>query len=321
MQLALENILNKKALVLSGGGVLGLGMSGSLVRLEEIGLSLKQFKSITGSSVGSIIGLGITCGADSTYIKKKLDEVDLLELENKQCFLVEGGRLINKFGLRKMTGIRKFVSSILKDLEIPINITFKELFEKTGVWFTVTYLSLNYGRTIYADHIYEPNSIVLETVIKSATIPIFYETYFDCKEDKKNKEACVDGGTQLNFPMIVPRLQNVNPKEILGLKFVSSGDVTVKDEGQPGIPEEDNGPPENIINFLKTIIDILRKQAMKVHVSKDDWKLTVKINVGTLSSTNFSLSEAEKYWLFVQGKNSVDKYVEELTKLIENEEF
>jgi NTE family protein len=319
MEEALENIKNKTALVLSGGGVLGMGEAGSLVRLEEIGLPLKNFKSVSGSSVGSIIGLGIACGADSEYIEKKMREVNLSELENKQCFLIEGFRLINNFGLRKICGVRKFVTSILTDLGYKTNITFKELYDKTGVWLTVTYLSLNYERTIYADHVYEPNSSVLETVIKSTAIPVFYEAYFETKN--KIKEVCVDGGIQLNFPMIVPRLQKVDPKEIIGLKFISSGDVHVKDEGQPGTPEEDNGPPKNIVNFLTTIVNILRKQAMKVHVSKNDWKLTVKINVGTMSSTNFDLTEVEKEWLFSQGKYAVDKYIEELTNLIETDDF
>jgi hypothetical protein len=205
-----------------------------------------------------------------------------------------------------MKNVRKFVSSILTDFNFNPNITFAELYEKTEIWFTVTYLSLNYGRTIYADHIYEPNSSVVETIIKSAAIPVFYEAYFD------KGEVCVDGGTQLNFPMIVPRLQGFSSEEILGLKFISSGDVESKDEGQPGIPEEDKGAPKNAIQFLTSIISILRKQAMKVHVSEDDWKLTVKINVGTISSTSFELSETEKDWLYNQGKHAVDKYLDYL---------
>jgi len=320
MELALENIRNKTALVLSGGGTLGVALTGSLLRLEELTGSLKNYKSITGSSVGSILGMAIACGADSKYIKKKLNEVDISKLENKDCFLIEGIRLIRKFGLRKMDEIRNFVTSILNDLGFDKNITFEEMYKRTGIWLTVTYLSLNYRRTIYADHIYEPNSSVLETVIKSATIPVFYEAYFEKKGNQK--EVSIDGGTQLNFPMIVPRLQKVDPKEILGLKFISSKDEKeIRDEGQPGIPEEDEGQPENIISFLNIMIQILRNQAMKVHVSKNDWKLTVKIDIGTMSSTNFNLSNYEKEWLFNQGKDAVDNYIKELSNLIEFNEF
>jgi len=121
--------------------------------------------------------------------------------------------------------------------------------------------------------------------------------------------------------MIIPRLQKVNPIEILGLKFVSTGDVNVRDEGQPGIPEEDKGAPKNIVSHLSMLFDILRKQALKVHVHENDWVLSVKINVGTLSSTNFDMTEAEKEWLFQQGVEGVNTYVSKLEKQLEEGTF
>lgn len=323
MEEAVEILKEKKALVFSGGGVLGIGQVGALSKLIDLGLSLKNITSVTGSSVGSIIATAVACGADINYIKNKMNSIDYNALQGDSCFLIQGIRLINRYGLHSTNGVRNLISDVLKDLIGNSDITFKELFDKTGVWLTITYLSLNYGRTIYADHVYEPDTLVREAVVKSSSIPIFYDAYFEkgTSNGKKQTFVSVDGGMMLNYPMVVPRLQNVNPRELLGLKFVSTGDVNVKDEGQPGTDAEDMGPPTNIITYLNNMIQILRKQAMKVHVSNNDWMLTVKINVGTLSSTDFSLTDAQKEWLFNQGQTSIDNYLQELTSLLEEGKF
>jgi len=314
METALNVIRNKKALVLSGGGTLGLGEIGALEKLNELGLKLSDFTSVSGSSVGSIIAMAIACGASIDYMKEKMN-VDFKKLKNDKCVLVEAFNLIKDYGLHDMSEIRNFVSEILIDLVGDKNITFKQLYNKTGIWLTVTYLSFNYGRTIFADYIYEPDSIIRETVIKSSAIPIFFEAYF------QGKEVISDGGIILNFPTQIPHLQGYKDEEIIGLKFVSTGEKKFKDQGQPGVPEEFQEGPKNVIQFLYALVDITRKQAMKLHVEENDWKNTVRINVGDLTSTDFAMSQEEKDWLFSQGRVSVYKYLLKLEELIEDEKY
>jgi NTE family protein len=316
---ALEIIKNKTALVLSGGGVLGIGEVQAIIKLEEYGLDLKKIKSITGSSVGSIIAMGIACGATSEYIKKKMNSINFIKLQNKDNILVEGIHLLKNYGLHDMSEVREFVSSILIDLGYNIDITFKQLFEKTGVFLTITYLSMNYSRTIYSDHVYEPDALVRESIIKSSSIPIFYEAYIEGYG--KNKQVAIDGGIMLNYPMIIPRKQNVEPKEILGLKFISSDEVDYMDEGQPGTENENKNLSTNIVSHIYNLFQILRNQAMKIHVHKNDWELTVKINVGSLTSTDFNLTPAQKNWLIDQGEKAADSYIEELSTLLQNGQF
>lgn len=311
---ALQIIKDKKALVLSGGGTLGLGEIGALSKLDELGLDIKNFTSITGSSVGSIIAMGIACGASVDYMKEKMN-VDFKKLKNDKCVLVEAYNLIKDYGFHDMSEIRKFVSEILIDLVGDENITFRQLFNKTGKWLTITYLSFNYERTIFADHVFEPDSLIRETVIKSSSIPIFFEAYF------QGKEVIGDGGILLNFPTQVAYLQGYKPKDILGLKFISKGFRKVKDEGQPGTPEEFKKGPTNIIQYLYSLIQISRTQAMKVHVNEEDWKNTVKINVGTLTSTDFAMSQEDKDWLFKQGRIAAYEYLLELEDLIQDDKY
>ena len=113
--------------------------------------------------------------------------------------------------------------------------------------------------------------------------------------------------------MNVPR-QFYDPKKILGFKFISTNDidhVTVKSFA----------PPKNVVEYLTTIVEILRQQALRIHVDETDWMLTVKIDVGKLSSTDFDLTKEQKLWLDQQGKKAVDKYILDVAKLIEDGKF
>jgi len=319
MDNALEIVKNKKALVLGGGGVLGQGCVAAIYRFIQLGFDLSSVKSVSGSSVGSIISTAIACGADINYIIQKMNSINFIRLKNHKSLLSDAYHLLKDFGAHDMEEVRNLISEVLIDLVGDKDITFLELYEKSGIWLTVTYLSFNYGRTIYADHIYEPDSLVREAVVKSSAIPIFYEAYFEKLGNKK--EIIVDGGMMENYPMQIPKLQGYNHEDILGIKFVSPDERNSKDQGQPGKPEEWRDGPTNIINYLENLIQILRDQAMKVHVHKDDWKNTVKINIGTLTSTDFNMTEVEKAWLFKQGEMAADKYLEDLVKMLENDEY
>ena len=68
----------------------------------------------------------------------------------------------------------------------------------------------------------------------------------------------------------------------------------------------------NPIDRVFKLIDIVWQQAARVHVHEDDWKLTVKIMTGDLTSTDFNITEEQAQWLYQQGRKATDKYVEEL---------
>jgi NTE family protein len=261
-----------------------------------------------------------------------MNDTPFIELEDRDFILLEGIHLLKRFGIHETENLSTFISSILTDLVGNKDITFKQLHAVTGKWLTVTYLSLNYGRTIFADHIYEPNSLVREAVIKSCSIPIFYEAYSKkiSHNNIRTKTMDVDGGMELNYPMIIPRLQKYTTEEILGFNFYAQASAQANsqdnsnnnlDIGQPGQPEEWQDSPTNIIDFLYNLVQIIRKQAMKVHVDSEDWMSTIKINVGSLTSTQFNLNSMEKAWLLAQGKLAVAEYIKELTHLLESNKY
>lgn len=316
---AIEIIKNKEALVFCGGGVLGIAECGALVALEELGLSMKNIKNVAGSSVGSILSTALACGCSTEYMKNMLDGLDFQRFNDNDCLLRSAVQLLTKYGLNETTEIRNIATKVLDDLVQNSNITFQELYEKTGVILTITYLSINHEATLYANYMTEPDKKVKEAMIQSSTIPLFYEAYIEGKG--ANRKVICDGGTLDNYPFSVPRIQGVNPNKILGLKLISNQEVNSIDNGGPGVPILDVGPPPNAIQYFVRIINMLRNQALRVHVSDKDWMISVKINVGQLSSTDFNLSKNQKDWLFDQGKQAVYNYVNELAELLEKSKY
>jgi len=310
---ALEIIKNKTSFVVNGGGVLGASVISGIEYLKELG-GYDQINDVTGSSIGSIISTTIACRASIEYMKETLYNLDFTKFQDKKCIIRDIYQLIRFYGLNSVEPIRKFTGKILEDLVQNENITFLELFNKTGIKLTITYLSLKKG-TMYANYLTEPNSSVREAMVKSSTIPLFYEAYLE-KDKRKIQDVIMDGGTLNNYPMNFPRSEGVEPNKILGFKFISddedpiTGDIRLESE-----------LPKNIFGIFTYLIELIRQQALKIHVHKDDWKLSVKIHVGELKSTDFNMTEEQKEWLFKQGRIAVENYIDELADLLEKGEY
>lgn len=64
------------ALVLSGGGALGLAHIGALRQLEKA----YNFDWLAGVSAGSIVAAGIACGLNARQIERAINQTNLMEL-------------------------------------------------------------------------------------------------------------------------------------------------------------------------------------------------------------------------------------------------
>ena len=308
MEKAIEFLKNKTALVISGGGVLGVSEVGSLRRLHELN-ALGEIESVTGSSVGSIIATAIACGAPIDYMEKTMFEMNLPKFKDNDCFIKDIFQLLKKWGLNKTKEIKKLAEKVLSDFAHK-DVTFEELYISTGIHLTITVLSMNYEKTLYYDYINTPKEKISDTIVKSSSIPLFYEAIFEGKG--KGKQSYVDGATVNSYPMNVPKKQGYSLDNILGLKLISEEDINHIDNGGDEFNDVNKGPPKNIIQHIIRLITILRDQALRLHVHKDDWKHSIKINVGKMTSTDFDMTEEDKQWLFNQGKKAVDEYVDYL---------
>jgi hypothetical protein len=60
----------------------------------------------------------------------------------------------------------------------------------------------------------------------------------------------------------------------------------------------------DVKTYTVAMFEVIYNQAQKIHQSAQDWTRTVKINIGTLSSTDFNLGAEQKVWLEKQGEDA-----------------
>lgn len=313
---ALHILQNKSAYVFEGGSILGIGHAGALVKLYELG-GLKKIDHVVGSSVGSIVSMALACGASSYYIKDKILKLDVSKFEDGGNWISRIYRFLFRYGIHKGYQIETYAGEILSELTGNSDITFLEAYNKYGVHLTITYLSVRHKKTKYADHITKPDMMIKTAVRWSSSIPLFFMSpkYY---KDKELLDIISDGGVANNYPINILRNQGCSPESILGFKLYNDEEL---ENEYNDLDDIDYGIPRNIKDYALRLVDILREQALRYHVHKDDWKLTCKINVAKYSTTDFDITEEDKLWLYNSGMKAMEEHLGEIEELLQKDEY
>ncbi len=181
---AIDNILQ-----IDGGGIKGLIPSYWLYVMElASGKSVKScFKTLWGTSTGSIIAALIARGFPMKEILQ---------------FYIEKGPLIfvrqSLFGLIKP----KFnPENLEKELKIyfPDNMTFKQLFDESGIELNITVVDAVLRKTLVANYKKSPDMPVWKAVRASTSAPYYFGPFLDkgqyFADQKTGSNAYFDGGT------------------------------------------------------------------------------------------------------------------------------
>ena len=120
------NVMDLRALVLSGGSYKGYIHLGALCVLEEEGYS-QDITLYAGTSIGALIGFLLCCGISPKNIMKDLLLEDPLKTNGISL------QLFTKFGLSSMKFMRDRVEHLIAMFsQIDVHITFGQLLEQTG---------------------------------------------------------------------------------------------------------------------------------------------------------------------------------------------
>lgn len=306
-----------RGLVLEGGGTLGIAHLGSLEVLESEGI-LKEIKYYEGVSAGAIIATGLACGASIEFMREEMMRVDFSKfLDDSYGFVRDIARMLKSFGWYKGEVIEEWCGDLINKLTGNRNCTFKELYDKTGNFLELNAVNINIGKTVYFNHMTRPDLMLKKAIRYSLSIPFFYKCEYE-RINKNNPDEIIDnneviendddimdvyyidGGVLDNLPF--HRLDKMLKKdEIIGQKFITTNDIKS--------PYINDKAPNDLIEFTKRLMDILRNQALKIHVKEDDWKRTIKIDVGDMSSTNFDLDNETKMTLLQKGKLAAYSFI------------
>ena len=157
-------------LALSGGSVKGISHVGALKVLEERGLiDLKQLKSIAGTSAGSLLGMLIVLGFSLDDIWQFLYELDITKLMDPNPLL-----FLQRCGVESGQILHNFFEKILTQSTNIKHINFRQLYELTGIHYTVVGSCLTTKEAVYYDYLNTPNFKVSMAVRISISMPGFF---------------------------------------------------------------------------------------------------------------------------------------------------
>ena len=179
-------------LVLSGGGLKTISFVGAFRYLEELNYDSKINKVIANSG-GSILGFLFILGYKSNELSIFFQNLDISKL-----FVLTANNLLNfgsNYGIDDISRIGNIVKKFLQKKYFVDDITFEELYEKTGKKFEVIGTCLS---TVSCEHFnYErtPTMSVLTAINISFAIPFLFKPIF------YNNKYYVDGALTNNFPI------------------------------------------------------------------------------------------------------------------------
>jgi len=280
-------------LVISGGGINGLGFLGIIKNLYENNL-IKDINHYIGTSVGAIISflMNINYNYNEIYeFCRYFNFSKITDNINLNCFL-------EKYGLEDSSKIYYILKRLCENKKFDPNITFLELYEKTNIKLTITGSCISNSKLYYFNHETFPNMEVLLAVRISATIPlIFIPIVF---EDK----LWLDGGLINNYPI------NYCENDIdntLGL--------SIYDDCVDKCP---NNTPSNLIEYMS--------QVFKSLVFSDSLNKINKYNNNTIKFTysmnvlsHFDITKDDIENMVQDGYDQTNQQYNIISKFINNE--
>jgi predicted acylesterase/phospholipase RssA len=226
-----------KHLVISSGGPAGHMMYSILRTLNLKGVwDFKNIKSIYGSSVGSYIAIILALRYDwsvmDDYLIKRpwekifvsasgpansSDTTDstasaLSDAKNKLDYVF---RLYNNHGLYGLKEFTETLRPALQGKDIPVNITFQEFYDKTGVEVHFMVTEMNKFQVVDFSYKTHPTQSLVEACYMSCCYPFGFTPIY--------RDGCcyIDGGIINDYPVNECfNDQKCNVSEILGIKML-----------------------------------------------------------------------------------------------------
>lgn len=265
-----------KILVLNGGGVKGLAQIGALEYLEE-NKYLSEIETIAGTSVGSLIGLGLVLGytAKEIHFLAENLKINNLHTNNYQ-------ELFAHFGLDLGKKLDVFLKKIIERKTNRAEITLKELYVWKKIKFIMTASVLNEGKVIYLSHETFPDLPIHLAVRMSCAIPVVF-----CPVEYQEK-SYVDGGCTDDYPIALFKNQI---HDVLGIHLRNIYQAKIKTF------------EDVIIGYMYCILNASNKES---DLFKDN---TIEIEIST-SSINLDISLEIKKNLIQKGYEVAKKYFE-----------
>jgi hypothetical protein len=278
---------NYTHLYFEGGGVKGYAYPYALRVLETEGvIKRSKVKVCAGSSAGSGAAFLYAAGLSPQETSKLIDINFSKFMDDSLGYIRDLLRLNSDWGFYKGEALTKWLKSLVKEALGDKNATFAKLEKTTGRKLYVTAFNVNTADLFWFSPVHTPDVPIWLGMRASMSIPGFFVPV------KFGDYYLTDGGWMSNLP----DLPGGNGE--LGFRLVGDRDCQAIKK------------IESFSDFISAHVDGHMKQQEKLHVSDNLWKNMVTIKTGTVSTTDFDLSTAQKKYLTLQGELGAYVFIE-----------
>lgn len=293
--------------VFAGGGIKGLAFAGALEVAEERGYT--EWVQLAGTSAGAITAMALAVGYTAKELRRQLEAFDFTKIADYGALpgISEVENLMLRRGLTRGNGLMSWISELLDNAPKPAK-TFGDL--PDGRLRVVGSDLANQRMVIFPEDAalylddqkqpYKPNEFPIADAVRiSAGYPYFFPPIALTDAASGKEGVLVDGGVTSAYPVFLfDKAQPSHPT--WGFRLFG---------GSP--PEKAayqaiHGPTwavEMLLGVLDTSMNALDKLEMKAYASR-----TVSIPTGDVSTLNFSLSQAEKDFLYESGRKAAEEF-------------
>lgn len=307
-------------LIIAGGAIKGLPTYGMLRKSQQLGLwDFKNIKSIYGTSIGSYIAV-IICLMTIHSITNETGEEEIYDAplynwETMDDFIIKRPwdtlfkldfhtilKGLDERGFMQSSVSKDAFAPILKGLCLSVDITMKELYDKTGIDLHIITCDLNTTATIDISHKTYPDWRIVDATYASSSLPVLFAPIIE------NGKCYIDGGFLCNYPL----MNCINDYQLESEEELSTimGFRVNLDETEQVINENSNIFNIGQIFYLKLfekwfqqINDTITKIPNEFVIYK------MENNVDTVSKTVTSSEERKKFIEY--GENLILQYLEE----------
>jgi NTE family protein len=224
---------NGWALVLSGGGAMGLAHIGVLRELEDAGFPRPSL--VAGTSMGAIVGglyaIGMSPAKMESFV---LSEFNITDYLDSFVFKIDGpfGRIIQTGQALTILAGKPGIDPGQRALELLESLTAGKSFDETEIPFRCNAVDLISAKEIVFD-----SGSLAKAMRASMSLPIFFEPF------EYNDMCFVDGGLLNNMPVNIARNE--------GFDRVMAVNVT---NFAPGKPENLRNGPQVIFRSIDCVL-------------------------------------------------------------------
>ncbi len=230
---------------------------------------LSNLKEISASSAGALVAFSYLIGKND--MEKLRDYIFKIDVKNALKFKIKN--LLKNFGLVDSLFVRNEICNLCLEFTGKRDITFKKLYEETGIKLWIPAYSIDKCTNVYYSVDVDPHMSVIDALCASISIPLVFPPY----------DGKLDGSIIEEIPWIP--FSSCPPEEVLALRISGETQEVAK---------------KSLIGYITQLVNILysmRDKNKKIN--------TIILDTGDLNIMNFSIDQESKLMTFLRGYNIV----------------